>query len=80
MFSCITRNVDSLMFLFFCQPDVTDGSQSEVKVKPVPRPRTRIQPKSQCNNNNSTVDPADTTSNTTNAVVSRDIVSKINSR
>lgn len=59
------------MLCFFFQPAVPDGSQSEVEAKPVPPPRSR-QSQSQCNDN---VYSADTTSNTTNAVVSGDIVS-----
>lgn len=56
--------------LFFCQPAVTDGNQSEVKAKPVPRPRSKFQPKAGCNGNNNILDSVDKASNTTNAVVS----------
>ena len=59
--------------VFFCQPAVTDGSQSEVEAKPVPPPRSR-QSQSQYDDIN-IVYSADTTSNTTNAVVSGDSVS-----
>ncbi|KAL3054144.1 hypothetical protein OYC64_006471 [Pagothenia borchgrevinki] len=52
-------------------PTVTDGSHSDVNVKPVPRPRSRIQPKSELNNNNNTVDSSDTTSDTPDAVSSQ---------
>lgn len=68
---------------YFCQPAVTDGSQTEVKVKPVPRPRSKYQPKEQCNNSN-TSDCVDKTTSITSAAVSwaaftLDILNKTNS-
>lgn len=54
----------------FIQPAVTDESQIEVIVKPVPRPRTKKQPKEQSNDGESTADPENSVSNTTNGDVS----------